>query len=248
MDVIPAIDLSRGRCVRWVRGDPGGERVFSDDPVAVARRWAREGARWLHIVDLDGARQGHPAHLDVVRRLAAAVDIPLQVGGGLRTADCIRQALAAGATRVLVGTAALQEEWWPELRETFASLIVPALDVRDGRLVVEGWQREAGAPGEAAAPGEVAEKLARQGVKLALCTSVARDGTLDGPDIGLLEEVLSRGLCRRGMHLLAAGGIATPEHLRQLTALEPLGLEGVVVGRALYEGTLTLADALRAVA
>lgn len=234
-EVIPAIDLSRGRCVRWIQGDPAEEEVFSADPVRVAQELVEQGARWLHVVDLDGARSGEPQHFGLVARMATAVPVPIQLGGGIRTAETVEAARQAGVARVLVGTAAADARTWLRLWDKFGPFLVPALDVRNGHLAVDGWQR----PG--ASPTVLASRLAAQGVRLALCTAVARDGTLTGPDLGLLQQILDQGL-----PLLAAGGVGNVTHIAQLAALAPAGLRGVILGRALYRGRLTLAAAMAA--
>jgi phosphoribosylformimino-5-aminoimidazole carboxamide ribotide isomerase len=226
--VYPAIDVLEGRVVQLVEGRREAVAVEGGDPVAAAERFAAEGASWLHLVDLDGAFSGSP-DLGLVARIAAA-GLPLQVGGGYRSLESIEAALAAGAARVLVGTAALDGEFL----STAAGLgdgVAVAIDARDGTVTVDGWTRAA----ELTA-GELARRCAEAGIRRVLVTSTQRDGTLTGPDVPLLESVLAAGL-----PVIAAGGIAT---LDDLHALRELGCEGAVTGSAIWLDRFTLADAV----
>ena len=235
--VLPAIDLRAGRCVRLRQGDPSAETVYGEDPVAVARHWVGLGAEALHVVDLDGAFQGAPAQLALLRRIVEAVDVPVQYGGGLRTAADVEAALAAGASRVVVGTALgdparaeqLLSRWGPER-------LVAALDARGRRFASHGWRQAS-----AADVVEVARAVRALGVRHALFTQVERDGTLQGPDWEGVGSLLDLGL-----GVIVSGGIRSADDIRRLAALRARGVEGVVVGQALYTGTLTLAEALAA--
>jgi phosphoribosylformimino-5-aminoimidazole carboxamide ribotide isomerase len=237
-DILPAIDLHRGRVVRLQQGDFERETAFSDDPVAVARSFADAGARWLHVVDLDGARTGEPAHAAVIRDLVGAVGdrLAVEVAGGLRTEGSVAAILAAGAARAVVGTAALRDPGFAgRLVATHGpDRIAVALDIRDGLALGEGWRE--GASGVRAEDGLAA--LADAGVTMLEATAIDRDGLLGGPDLELLERLvrLERGA------VIASGGIASLEDLR---AVRALGCAGAIVGRALYEGRLDLEEALR---
>jgi phosphoribosylformimino-5-aminoimidazole carboxamide ribotide isomerase len=230
----PAVDISGGRAVRLLRGDYARETVYDADPAEAARRWAGQGAGFLHVVDLDGAREGRPVNLEHVRRIAATVDVPVQLGGGLRDAGTVREALAAGAERVVLGTA-LQAD--PELVRTLVDehgdAIVAAVDARDGEVAVSGWTRRAGV-GAADLVGE----LARHGARRFLYTPVEVDGTLEGPALDQLRAVAA---AVEG-ELIYSGGVGTLDDLRGLVALGVPRLGGVIVGRALYEARFTVAE------
>lgn len=239
-ELLPAIDLRGGRVVRLMRGDFGAEMVYADDPEETARSFVAEGAGWLHVVDLDGARAGTPRQGAVVRAIEAAVGerARVQVAGGLRDETTVRAALAAGAARVVVGTAALTDP-------TFAvrlvdchgpARIAAAIDVRDGLAIGEGWL--AGADGRPVE--EAIQALGAAGIETFMVTAIARDGTLAGPDLALLERLV--GLVQG--RLVASGGIGTLDDLRHVQAL---GCAGAILGRALYERRFTLAEAIAAV-
>ena len=227
--IYPAIDVLEGRVVRLSEGRRETVTVEGGDPVAAAERFAAEGAAWLHLVDLDGAFSGAP-DLELVTRIAA-VGPPVQVGGGYRSLDSIDDALAAGAARVLVGTAALEEEFLVAAAARFGDGVAVAIDARHGTVTVSGWTRST-----ELTPGELARRCAEAGIRRALVTSAQRDGTLSGPDVPLLESVLAAGL-----PVIAAGGIATLDDLR---ILRELGCEGAVTGSAIWLDRFTLAEAL----
>lgn len=229
--MIPAIDVLEGRVVRLAQGRREAVTLEGGDPVALARRYAGEGAGRLHLVDLDGAFSGEPS-LPLLAEVAA-VGPPVQVGGGYRTAAAIARALEAGADRVMVGTAAVEPGFLEAAADRFGERLVVAVDVRDGQVAVEGWTRST-----SVAAGELARECAGAGVRRLLVTSTARDGSLAGPELGLLAEVL-----RAGLPVLAAGGIAS---LADLRAVRRLGCEGAIAGSALLAGRFTLAGALAA--
>ncbi len=229
IEVIPAIDVLDGRAVRLAGGKRDAVTLEGGDPVQLARRFASEGASRLHVVDLDGAFSGTPA-LDLVADIAAAGGLPLQVGGGYRTLDAIESAIAAGAGRVMVGTAALSPGFVTEAVARVGPALVVAVDVQDGRVAVEGWTRSS----SLTAP-ELARRCAEAGVARLLVTATARDGSLAGPDLDLLAQVLPVGL-----PVIAAGGIASTA---DLVALQELGCEAAVAGSALLAGRFTLAEA-----
>lgn len=225
----PALDVLAGRVVRLSEGRREHVTVEGGDPVAAAERFVAEGATWLHLVDLDGAFSGEP-DLGLVGRVAAA-GVPVQVGGGYRSLDLIDAALAAGAARVLVGTAALDDTFLATAVERFgSSAVIVAVDARDGLVTVNGWLQDS----EIRAV-ELAQRCASAGIERLLVTSTGRDGTLAGPDVDLLEDVLAAGL-----PVVAAGGIATLDDLR---ALRRLGCEGAVTGSAIWLGRFSLAEA-----
>lgn len=233
-EVIPAIDVLAGRVVRLSQGRREAVTLEGGDPVELAKRYAGEGAARLHVVDLDGAFDGAPS-LGLLRAIAAAVELPVQVGGGYRTIEAIDQALSAGADRVMVGTAALDPGFLEAAAARFAESLVVAVDVRDGRVAVEGWTSSADVTA-----AELAARCASSGARRLLVTSTARDGSLAGPDLGLLAEVLPAGLS-----VIAAGGVASLDDLR---ALRELGCEGAIAGSALLAGRFTLPEALAAIA
>ncbi len=236
--VIPAIDLRGGRVVRLRQGDFARETAYAEDPVAVARDWDRRGARWIHVVDLDGARAGEPRHLEVASAMAAAVGARIELGGGFRSGDHVARAFAGGVARIVLGTAAIRE---PRLVEEAArrhpGQVALGIDARDGAVAVAGWQE-----GTALAATELARRYAGLPLAAVIYTDIGRDGMLSGPDAAGL-----RAMARAAGHpVIASGGVASAEDIRALRALEDEGVAGVIVGRALYEGTLTLEEALRA--
>ncbi len=238
-EILPAIDLRGGRVVRLEQGDFRRATTFSDDPVAVARSFADDGARWLHVVDLDGARTGEPAHTEVIREIVEAVrdGAAVEVAGGLRTEASVAAALDAGAARVVVGTAVLRE---PALAGRLVAAhggdrIAVALDVRDGLALGEGWRAgAAGIPAVAALA-----TLADQGVTTFEATAIERDGLLGGPNLELLASLVELGRGR----VIAAGGVSSVDDIR---AVRALGCVGVILGRALYEGGIDLDSAIGA--
>lgn len=227
--VYPAIDVLEGRAVRLREGRREHVTIEAGDPAALAARWAGEGATWLHLVDLDGAFSSTPS-LELVRRVAAA-GLPVQVGGGYRSIEAIEAGLAAGATRVVVGTAALSPAFLDDAAKRFGESIVVAVDAGDSRVAVEGWTEATDVT-----PVELARRCAEAGVARLLVTSTRRDGSLAGPDVELLEEVLEAS----GLPVIAAGGISSLDDLR---AVRDLGCEGAVAGSALLLGRFSLPDA-----
>jgi len=230
LEILPAIDVLGGRAVRLAGGKREAVTLEGGDPVELATRLAAEGAERLHLVDLDGAFSGVPS-VALVERVCAAGGVPLQVGGGYRSPEAIAAALDAGAERVMVGTAALTPGFVEDAVARFGQALVVAVDVRDGRVAVEGWTQVS-----ELTPGDLAARCAALGVARLLVTSAARDGSLLGPDLALVDEVLGAGL-----PVLAAGGIASLDDLRMLRSA---GCEGAVVGSALLTGRFTLAEAL----
>ena len=235
MEVIPAIDLRNNRCVRLYQGDYRRETVFSEDPVGVALHWQSLGAGRLHVVDLDGAAKGEPQQMDVIRSLVGAVRIPVQVGGGIRRLDTIEQLLEAGVNRVILGTAAVENiQLVTEACREMGEAIIIGLDAKDGHIATWGWQE-----GSAITPVELIRKTAALGAKRFIYTDVQRDGTLTQPNFEALADLVSQ----TALPVIAAGGISSVAHLRQLSRI---GVEGAILGRALYTGDIDLQEALAA--
>jgi phosphoribosylformimino-5-aminoimidazole carboxamide ribotide isomerase len=230
--VIPAIDLRGGKCVRLFRGDPAAETVYDDDPVEIAKRFQADGARRLHVVDLDAARDDG-SNREIVKDICHNVAVPVQLGGGLRTIEAVEQALEDGAARAILGTAAaLDPGFVAEAVGRFHDRIVVAVDVREGHVMTHGW-KEAGPRVEEAVPA-----LADAGTPRFLATSVQKDGTMDGPDLALYERLLEL----TEVPIIASGGVRRAD---DVWALRDLGLEAAVVGKAMYSGTLKLEEVVR---
>lgn len=238
--VYPAIDLRQGRVVRLRQGDPQEQTVFGDDPVAIAVQWASAGALWLHVVNLDGAfAEASQANWQLLPQLAK-IGARIQFGGGIRSLDAIERALDEGATRVIVGTIAVEE---PELvRQAVARFgadrVVAGIDARDGRVKTHGWQGEGGLSAVT-----LAQRLAELGMTTAIHTDIERDGVLSGVNAAAAATLAQKS----GLQVIASGGVATLEDVRRAAAYANQGVVGVISGRALYEGTLDLAEALAAV-
>ena len=238
MTVYPAIDLRGGRCVRLLQGAFERETVYGDDPVAVARGFEAAGARWLHVVDLDGARAGHPVQHELVARICAAVHIPVQVGGGLRDRAAIEAAFATGASRVVVGTTAAHDpDRCGELCAAHPGRVVVGLDVRAGQVRVAGWT-EAATPD----PLALARRVATLGAAAIVYTDIARDGTERGPDLEWTSAIARAA----GVPVIASGGIGSLDDVRAVAARAADGVAGMIIGRALYTGAIRLDDALEA--
>ena len=237
MELWPAIDLRGGRCVRLLQGDYARETVFGDDPVAMARRFVAAGARRLHIVDLDGARDGEPTQAALVARMVQAAGVPCQVGGGIRTLEAARDYLAAGLARVIIGSIAIERpDLLDTLAETFPQRIVLGLDARGGRVAVRGWVDTS--PLTAI---DVARRTAGLPLAALVYTDIATDGMLSGPNLPALREMLAA----TRHPVVASGGVATAADIEQVAAT---GCTGCIVGRALYEGAVTIPAALAAAA
>ena len=239
MDLYPAIDLLDGRAVRLYQGDYARETVYNDDPVAQAKAFAAAGAQWIHVVDLDAARTGAPRNRDVIAAICDAVDVPIQTGGGVRSEAAADALFDLGVTRVVLGTAALED---PELVRLLASRhpVAVGLDARGREVAVRGWEEGSGQD-----LLDVARGFADAGVEALIVTEIGRDGTLEGPDLDGLGEVLEAS----ELPVIASGGVGTLADVVALDALRWAGrrLSGAIVGRALYEGAFTLSDALASV-
>jgi phosphoribosylformimino-5-aminoimidazole carboxamide ribotide isomerase len=235
--ILPAIDLRGGRCVRLLQGDYAQETVFSDDPVAMARRWVAAGAKRLHIVDLDGARGGRSENLPVVRQIAAAVPVPVQLGGGIRDREAILTALEAGVERVILGTSLVTAD--PDtihaLLTEFGARALVGVDARDGRVAIQGWTESTGRD-----PVEFARELEARGARRLVYTDINSDGMLGGPNLQNVRRMVEA----LSIPVIAAGGVSSAEDVRRLAELEPLGLEGAIIGKALYTGAVRLEELL----
>jgi phosphoribosylformimino-5-aminoimidazole carboxamide ribotide isomerase len=235
MILLPAIDIRGGNAVRLEKGDFAKETVYDADPVDAARKWVEHGAQQLHVVDLDGAREGRPMNLDHLRRIARELEVPVQYGGGLRSFVAVRDALAAGADRVVLGTAAYTDiEFLDQVLAQWGNRVVVAIDVREGFVSVSGWTEKTLMP-----PDDVIRRMQTRGVRQFVYTNVDRDGMLSGPDI---DEVRQIGETIRG-RFIYSGGIASLDDLRALKELRLVNLAGVISGKALYEGRFTVEEA-----
>jgi phosphoribosylformimino-5-aminoimidazole carboxamide ribotide isomerase len=238
MIILPAIDIRGGRCVRLRQGRFDEETVFDEDPAAVARRFEAAGAEWLHVVDLDGAREGEPRNLDRVRTIRRAVKVQVELGGGLRTTAAVAEALAAGIDRVIVGTRAVREpEWLKEVAEKFPAQVVFGLDTQHARVAVAGWSEVT-----QKTVVEMIGQVAKLPLAAIIYTDIGRDGMMSGPNVAATTLVVAAA---RPIPVIASGGVTTVEDIR---ALKKAGAAGAIIGRALYEGKLTLEAALKAAA
>ena len=235
MEVIPSIDLKGGRCVRLYQGDYAKETVFSDDPLGTAQRWESLGASRLHVVDLDGAAGGEPRHLSVIAQIAATLRIPVQVGGGIRRMETIEQYVKAGVTRVVLGTAAVENpDLVREACQVFDKAIVLGVDARDGFVAVRGWKNKT-----SVLATDMIEQMEALGARRFIYTDVARDGTLTEPNFQAISELMTKARSP----IIASGGVTSVDHLVRLSQL---GVEGAIIGRALYTGDIVLDRALAA--
>jgi phosphoribosylformimino-5-aminoimidazole carboxamide ribotide isomerase len=238
MILVPAIDILNGNAVRLTRGSFDEPTVYDADPVEAAQRWESAGARALHVVDLDGARDGTPANLEAVRRITQSVRVPVQVGGGVRSMEAVQELIDAGAARVILGTAAVSDvDLLDEALVRLGGRLVVSVDVRQRRLATRGWTDELDIPVDT-----VIERLGHRGVRRFVYSSVDRDGTLTGPD---LEAAQLAARAVRGTFYYS-GGISQLADLRALAALRQVNLTGVIVGKALYEQRFSVADGQRA--
>jgi phosphoribosylformimino-5-aminoimidazole carboxamide ribotide isomerase len=241
MQLIPAIDIRGGKCVRLRQGDYAQETVFSDDPAAMAARWVAAGADRLHLVDLDGAKAGQPVNVDAVRHIVRRAGVPCQLGGGVRDEPAIRMLLDdVGVDRVIVGTQALkQPAWFRAMARQFPSRVCLGLDARGGMVATEGWLEVSKTPAL-----ELARQFAGLDLAAVIYTNIANDGMLQGVDEATIADMIA--LTELGLPVIASGGVTTPEDVRRLTAAsnQHPRLIGAIVGRAIYEGTLDLGEAI----
>jgi phosphoribosylformimino-5-aminoimidazole carboxamide ribotide isomerase len=232
--ILPAIDIRGGQCVRLRQGDYAQETVFGADPAAMAQRWVQQGATFLHLVDLDGARAGHPVNGDSVRRIVAAAGVPCQLGGGLRTEADIEEALGWGVERAVIGTRALEAPGWLEtVSRRYPGKIVLGIDAKQGLVATAGWLNVS-----SCSAVELARRCGHWPLAALVYTDISRDGMLAGPNLGALKELAAAV----PLPVIASGGVTTMEDIRRL---RELNLAGCIIGRALYEGHLDLSAVLR---
>ena len=237
MTLLPAVDVTEGRAVQLVQGVAGSGKQYGD-PLTAAREWQRQGAEWIHLVDLDAAF-GRGDNAEVLAEVVAALDVKIELSGGIRDEETLQRALAAGADRVNIGTAALEDpQWCDRVVSEYGDKVAVGLDVRDGRLAARGWTREGGEL------FEVLERLEAAGCRRYVVTDVRSDGMLTGPNLELLDSVCAR----TDSPVIASGGISTLDDLRALTRLASRGVEGAIVGTALYEGNFSVEQALEVLA
>ena len=238
MHIYPAIDLKDGQCVRLRQGRADAVTVYGADPVAMARKWVESGADWLHVVDLDGAFQGRPVHQEVVARIVKAVGVPVEVGGGLRTDADIECMLGTGVARVILGTRACADpEALAAVVRRHGDRVAVGIDARNGKVQVRGWVETTDTTA-----AELARRAAQAGIATIIYTDTATDGMLKGPNVAGVRELCRQVPCR----VIASGGISSVSDVARLRALEVANLTGVIVGKALYEGTVTVAELKRA--
>ncbi|PMB19958.1 1-(5-phosphoribosyl)-5-[(5-phosphoribosylamino)methylideneamino]imidazole-4-carboxamide isomerase [Fischerella thermalis CCMEE 5198] len=239
MEVIPAIDLLEGRCVRLYQGDYDRSQVFSENPVDVAKQWVEEGATRLHLVDLDGAKAGKLVNLKAIEAIAQAVSVPIEVGGGLRTRDSVQQLFNLGVQWAILGTVAVEQpQLVQQLCQEFSQQIIIGIDARNGKVATRGWLETS----EVLAT-QLAVQMQELGAAAVIYTDIHRDGTLAGPNLDALRELAAA----INIPVIASGGVSSLTDLLSLLALEPQGVTGVIIGRALYTGDISVSEAVRAV-
>jgi len=239
MEILPAIDLLDGRCVRLYQGDYQQSQIYHENPVEVARQWAEQGATRLHLVDLDGAKVGQPVNLAAIEAIIRAVDIPVQVGGGLRDRASVIKLLEIGVGRVILGTVAVEQpELVASLCQEFPQQIVVGIDARNGKVATRGWLETSTVEAT-----DLAQQMEKLGAVAIIYTDIHRDGTLVGPNLDALREIAAP----LDIPVIASGGVSALRDLLSLLSLEPLGVNGVIVGKALYTGDVDLKEAISAV-
>jgi len=235
--IYPAIDIRGGKCVRLFQGDYAQETVYADSPLEMAKRWVEQGAAWVHLVDLDGAKEGKPANAELIKEIARTISVPVQVGGGIRTEEQIADYLQAGVARVIVGTAAIEDEpFTKRILAAYGDKIAIGLDCRNGLVATRGWLTTTDVQAT-----ELAKKLVSYGAETFIYTDIARDGTLTGPNV---EEIAGLAVAT-GKSVIASGGVSKLDDLLTLSAYVADGVSGAIVGKALYTDAFTLDEALR---
>ena len=236
MILIPAIDLKQGQCVRLRQGRMEDSTVFSDDPVAMAGKWVSQGCKRLHLVDLDGAFEGEPVNADVIEEISAAFpDVPIQIGGGIRTVETVEAYLEAGVSYVIIGTQAVKRpEFVTELCSEFPGSVIVGIDAKDGMVAVQGWAEDSDQSAE-----NLARRFEDQGVSAIVYTDISRDGMMQGVNVQATKQLAESV----NIPVIASGGVTDMEDIKKLNLVKDSGIEGVVIGRALYERTISLAEA-----
>lgn len=238
--IYPAIDIRGGKCVRLRQGDYAQETVYHEDPVEVAREWAKAGAAWIHLVDLDGAKAGHPVNDEWIGRIAQAIDVPVQTGGGLRTLADVENLLERGVSRVIIGTAAIEDKaFTKQLLAEYGDRVAIGLDARDGYVATRGWLETSEVKAE-----DLARELADQGATTFIFTDISRDGMMGGPNV----EAIVRMARLSGRSVIASGGVSQYGDLEKLAAHADDGVSGAIVGKALYTGDIVLSEAIHKLA
>lgn len=238
MIIYPAIDLKEGKCVRLIQGKAEEKKVYASNPTKVAKDFEESGAKYLHIVDLDGAFKGNPQNKQVIKEIAEAISIPFQVGGGLRTETDIRDILSLGADRVIIGTKAVKSpDFVKRLLDLFGSeKIVLGIDAKEGMVAVAGWVETVSIKAV-----QFGAEMRNLGVRTSIVTDISRDGMLKGPNLDFIKEMA----VNTGLEIIASGGVSALEDIRAIKLMEPLGVKGAIIGKALYEGKIILEQALK---
>ncbi|MFM9281062.1 1-(5-phosphoribosyl)-5-[(5-phosphoribosylamino)methylideneamino]imidazole-4-carboxamide isomerase [Paenibacillus jiagnxiensis] len=238
--IYPAIDIRDGKCVRLIQGDYNRETVYNDNPLEVAQEWERLGGTFIHLVDLDGAKAGHPVNDTLIGQIASAVNVPVQVGGGLRTRNDVERLLSLGVSRVILGTAAIEDRaFTEEVLGTYGDRVAIGLDARNGYVATRGWLETSEVKAE-----DLARELAAKGAETFIFTDISRDGMMQGPNV---EAILALAQAS-GRTVIASGGVSVMDDLLKLSAHAQEGIGGAIVGKALYTGSINLKEAVSAVA
>lgn len=238
--IYPAIDIRDGKCVRLIQGDYNRETVYNDNPLEVAREWERLGGTFIHLVDLDGAKAGHPVNDALIGRIASAVNVPVQVGGGLRTRSDVERLLSLGVSRVILGTAAIEDRaFTEEVLGAYGDRVAIGLDARNGYVATRGWLETSEVKAE-----ELARELAAKGAETFIFTDISRDGMMQGPNVEAIRSLAEAS----GRTVIASGGVSVMDDLLKLSAHAREGIGGAIVGKALYTGSINLKEAVSAVA
>ncbi len=236
MQILPAIDLKNNKCVRLIQGDFDQQTVYSDNPVEVAKSFAASGAKWLHVVDLDGAYSGERHHTKVIKNIISETDLKVEIGGGIRTIEDVETYISAGSSRVILGTAAHENPKFLQTAvEKFGEKIAVGIDARDGKIAIKGWREQT-----STSVLELTKNVAKFGVKTIIYTDIAVDGMLTGPDIKTLKILLEN----TNLNIIASGGVATLKHIEQLLELLPRQPIGCIIGKAIYTGAINLEEAI----
>ncbi len=237
MLIIPAIDIKNGKCVRLIQGKADAETIFSDDPIDVALKWESKGAEFLHIVDLDGAFLGEPKNLGIVEKIIKSVSIPIELGGGIRNKTSIDRVFQIGVYRAILGTTALRDpDFVGEMCDIYGEKIAVGIDAKDGKVAIKGWTEI-----EEKTATDLASEMKECGVKTIIYTDIARDGMLTGPNIHSTKNL---AMSVSGVDIIASGGVSSIEDIKKLMEIEPYGVTGVIIGKALYTGNVRLEEVL----